>query len=317
MVTLSQVLDSRAAIAGRIHRTPLLSSGALGRRTGASCFVKAEQLQKTGSFKVRGALNKVRRLSAEEKARGLIAVSAGNHAQGVAYAAAAWGTMCTVVMPEAAPHSKIAASREYGADVLLHGALRDAFVLAEELRREHGYTFIHPYDDLDVIAGQGTLGLEIVEDLPDVDVIVVGVGGGGLVTGIAAAVKALRPAVRVIGVEPTGAACLDAALRAKRVVQLERVSTIADGLAASAAGEHVLEHALALVDEVVLVSDDEIVQGLTFLLERAKLLVEPAGAAATAALLAGKVRVPAGARVVTIASGGNVDLSRLRQILPG
>mgnify|MGYP001157750069 CR=1 FL=1 len=316
MITLSDIREAREAISGRIHRTPLLSFRALGRQAGFDCHIKAEQLQKTGSFKVRGALNKVRRLTAAEKARGLIAVSAGNHAQGVAYAAAAEGAACTVVMPEAAPRSKVEASRGYGARIVQRGTLSDAFVLGEELCREHGYTFVHPYDDPDVIAGQGTLGLELLEELPDLDAIVVGVGGGGLVTGIAAAVKAIRPAVRVIGVEPEGAACLTAALRENRVVPLDRVETIADGLAAATAGENVLEIARTLVDDVVLVSDEEIARGLAFLLERGKLLVEPAGAAGIAAILAGKLHLPAGSRVVTVASGGNIDLTRLREILP-
>lgn len=315
MLTIADIRDAQGAITGRIHRTPLLSSRALGERIGAATFVKAEVLQKTGSFKVRGALNKVRRLSAEERAQGLIAVSAGNHAQGVAFAAAAFGARATVVMPETAPRSKVAASRGYGAEVVLHGAVSDAFRRADELRREHGYTFVHPYDDPDVMAGQGTVGLEVLEDLPETDVVVVPVGGGGLLAGIATAVKALRPSARVIGVEPTGAAGLTESLRAGRVVRLEHVSTIADGLAAPDAGALVLEIARALVDDVALVSDDEIAEGVAFLLERGKLLAEPAGAAGIAALLAGKVRVAPGDRVVTIASGGNVDPSRLIEIL--
>lgn len=316
MITLAQIRDAREAIARWIHRTPLLSSRSLGERIDARCYIKAEQLQRTGSFKVRGALNKVRRLSAEEKARGLIAVSAGNHAQGVAFAAAAEGVACTVVMPEQAPRSKVMASRGYGATVIQHGVLSDAFVLGEELRQEHGYTFVHPYDDPDVIAGQGTLGLELLEDLPDLDVVIVPVGGGGLLAGIAAAVKAIRPEAQVIGVEPVGAACLTAALAAGHVVTLGTVETIADGLAAATAGAEVLEHAQALVDEVVLVTEEEIVEGIRFLLERGKLLTEPAGAAAIAAVLADKVRVPVGAAVAVIASGGNIDLSRLRQMIP-
>ncbi|HEX7051417.1 MAG TPA: threonine/serine dehydratase [Longimicrobiales bacterium] len=317
MLTLSDIREARSAIADRIHRTPLLSSAALGARTGLTCFIKAESLQKTGAFKVRGALNKVRRLTAEEKARGLVTVSAGNHAQGVAYAAAAAGAACTVVMPEGASRSKVAASEGYGARVVLHGTVTDAFARCEELRREHGYTFVHPFDDPDIMAGQGTIGLEIVEDLPDVDAVIAPVGGGGLLSGTAAALKAVRPEVRIFGVEPTGAAGLHAALRAGGVVRLERIDTVADGLTAPQTGEHVLEHVRALVDDVVLVEDAEIIEALRFLLERTKLMVEPAGAAAVAALLAGKIRLPSGARVVAIASGGNVDLARLRELLPG
>lgn len=317
MVTLSDIRAARAAIAPRVHRTPLLSFHALGEHLGASCYLKAEQLQKTGSFKVRGALNKVHRLTAEERARGLIAVSAGNHAQGVAYAAASQGIACTVVMPENAPRTKVLASQGYGATVVQHGTLGDAFAHVEVLRAEQGSTFVHPSDDLDIIAGQGTIALEIHEELPDVDLIVVGVGGGGLFAGLLAAMRELRPEARVVGVEPEGAAGLTAALRAGRVVRLPEVHTIADGLAAPMTGEHVLEHVRALEGEVVQVSDEEIVEGIRYLLERAKLLAEPAGAAGVAALLAGKIQVPSGARVAVIATGGNVDLERLREFLPG
>lgn len=316
MLTLAEIRDARAAIADRIYRTPLLSARQLGERTGTRCFIKAEQLQRTGSFKVRGALNKVRSLSPEERARGLLAVSAGNHAQGVAFAGAAFGASVTVVMPGTAPRSKIEASRGYGADVILHGTLGDAFRKGQELQAEKGYTVVHPYDDPLIIAGQGTIGLEILEDLPDVDAVVVPVGGGGLIAGIAAAVKFSRPEVRVIGVEPEGATKVIPALQAGAVVDIGKANTIADGLATPRTGEHVLEHVRALVDDLVIVTDDEIVDALLFLLERSKLLVEPAGAAAAAALLAGKVNLPEGACVVTVASGGNVDLMRLAEVLP-
>lgn len=316
MVSLEQIEEARSAIADRIHRTPLLSSNTLSKRTGTRAFLKAECLQRTGSFKVRGGLNKVRTLSQEERDRGLVAVSAGNHAQAVAFAATAAGAESTVVMPEAAPHSKVEASRRYGATVILHGTVFDAWALGLELSRERGLTFVHPYDDPDIIAGQGTAGLEIAEDLPDVDVVIVPVGGGGLISGIAAAVKRKLPRCRVIGVEPVGAASLTAALTAGKSVQLETISTIADGLAAPHAGELVLEHAKELIDDVVLVSDDEIAQGLLFVLERAKLMLEPAGAAGVAALLAGRIRPEPGQRVVAMLSGGNIDLTRLRQLLP-
>lgn len=318
-LTLDAVRDAREAIAARIHRTPLFSSRALASRIGArDAFIKAELFQRTGSFKVRGALNRVRTLSPEERARGLITVSAGNHAQGVAFAAAAFGAHAVVVMPENAPRSKVEASRGYGAEIVLHGTVNDALERSLELKREHGYTYVHPYDDPAVMAGQGTVGLEVLEDLEgDVDVVVVPVGGGGLLGGIATVAAALRPDARVIGVEPTGAAGLARALEAGRVVRLDRVDTIADGLTAPETGKLVLDIATRLLHDLVLVTDDEIAEAMRFLLERAKLPAEPAGAAATAALLAGKVDVGPGDRVVTLASGGNVDVARLGRIIGG
>jgi threonine dehydratase len=316
MVSLEQVRDAHAAIADRVHHTPLLSSSTLGRRTGTRAFLKAECLQRTGSFKTRGALNKVHHLSPVEKARGLIAVSAGNHAQAVAFAATAANVRSTVVMPETAPRSKVEASRRYGADVVLYGTVFDAFHKAEELQREHGFTFVHPFEDEQVIAGQGTVGLEILEDLPETAAVVVPVGGGGLISGIAAAVKALRPQTLVIGVEPTGAACVTAALEAGEPVELKSVETIADGLAAPHTGAVALEHIRDLVDDIVLVTDEEIEDAMVFVLERAKLMLEPAGAAAVAALISNKLALPEGCTSVAVLSGGNVDLQRLREMLP-
>lgn len=318
MVTHTAVLEARRLIGSRIHRTPLVSSRTLGELAGdTQAYLKVEAFQRTGSFKPRGALNKVLHLSDDEKRAGLVAASAGNHAQAVAYAATSEGVHCTVVMPETAPRSKIEASQRYGAEVLLQPSFAEAFRKADELREEKGYAFVHPYDDPHVIAGQGTCGLEILEDLPDVDAIVVCVGGGGLIVGIAAAVKAIRPDVRIIGVEPEGAAALHASLQAGQVVQLDRIRTIADGLATPNTGRIVLEHARGLVDEVVLVSDEEIVEAMLFLLERAKIMSEPAGAAAVAALLANRIDLPAGTRVAATISGGNIDLSKLRTLLPG
>lgn len=316
MITIADIRAAQEAIHGPVLRTPMLSSNTLGRRTGYTVFLKAENLQKTGSFKTRGALNKVRHLSPEAKERGLIAVSAGNHAQAVAYAATAAGVASTVVMPEAAPIAKVEASRTYGAEIILHGSFFDAFERCEVIRRDRDLVFVHPFDDEHIIAGQGTVGLEIVEDFPDVDAVLVCVGGGGLIAGIATAVKSLRPATRVIGVEPVGAACLTAGLEAGRPVQLERVRTIADGLATPSTGEVVLEHVNRYVDDVVLVTDEEMIEAIRFLLERVKLLAEPAGAAAVAALLAGKIDLPAGARVAVTISGGNMDLGKLPDFLP-
>jgi threonine dehydratase len=246
----------------------------------------------------------------------VIGISAGNHAQALAWGAALDGVRCTVVMPAGASPAKAAASRGYGAEVVLHGTVHEAFARMDELRAEHGFVVVHPFGDAAVIAGHGTLGLEIVSDLPEIDAVVVPVGGGGLLAGVAAAVKALRPEARVIGVEPEGAAGLTAALAAGRVVVLEGVSTIADGLAAPMTSELALAHARTLVDDVVTIPDGVIAEAVRVLLERAKLLAEPAGAAGVAALLSGAVRLPPGARVAVVVSGGNLDLHRLKELLP-
>jgi len=316
MIRLDDIQQAHALLAGRIHRTPVFSSRALGEMTGTTLFLKAECLQKTGSFKVRGVFNKIEQLSAEARARGLITISAGNHAQALAYGASVTGVKCTVVMPENAVATKVEASRAYGADVVLHGDVFGAFERMEQLRAEHGYTLVHPFNDESIIAGQGTVGLELIADLDDVNAVIVPVGGGGLIAGIATAVKTLRPSAKVIGVEPTGAPALRRALDSGRVVQLDRIDTIADGLGAPSTGDVVLEHVRQHVDEVVLVRDEDIVAALAAILERAKLLVEPAGAAGVAALMAQKVQLPAGSRVAVIASGGNIDLKRLKEVLP-
>jgi threonine dehydratase len=298
-----------------VHRTPIFSSGTLSARSGAEFLLKAEFLQKTGSFKVRGVLHKISRLTPAQKAAGLVSFSAGNHAAALAVCASAEGVHSTIVMPETASPMKVQASKAYGAEIILHGKAADAFAKMQELQRTHGYTLVHPYDDDDIIAGHGTVGLEIMEDVANADLVVVPVGGGGLIAGIATAVKALSPSTRVYGVEPIGAPTLRAALDAGRVVRLESVQTIADGLAAPMTGERVLEHVNAYVDDVVLVSDEEIQQALRLVLERCKFLLEPAGAAGIAALLAGHIAIKPGSRVVAVASGGNLDLSRLQALL--
>lgn len=314
-VSLEAIRNAQAGLAGRIHRTPLLSSRTLGERAGTRLFLKAESLQKTGSFKVRGVLTRIAELAPEERQRGLVTVSAGNHAQALAWAAASEGVHCTVVMPATASPAKAAASRAYGAEVLLHGDVHEAFAKMEMLRAEHGYTIVHPFADAAVVAGQGTVGLEIVSDLPDVDVVIVPVGGGALLAGIAAAVRALRPNARIVGVEPEGAPGLTAALAAGHVVTLSGVSTIADGLAAPMTSELALAHAQAFVDQVVTVPDTAIADAVRALVERARLIAEPAGAAGLAALLSGAVVVPAGSTTAVVVSGGNIDRSRLQEIL--
>lgn len=315
MIDIDDIRRAHGHLESRVHRTPVLGSRTLGRSFDGSLLLKAESLQRTGSFKVRGVLNRLKHLTAGERERGLVTVSAGNHAQAVAWAAALEGVRATVVMPERATAAKVTASREYGADVVLHGDVFDAFAKMEELRATHGYTLIHPFDDPLVIAGQGTVGLELCEQVPELDMVVVPVGGGGLLSGVATAVRAIRPHARIIGVEPAASAALTRGLAAGEPVRLESSDTIADGLGAPMTGPNVLEHVRAAVDDVVTVSEDDIAHALRMILERCKLLVEPAGAAAVAAVLAGAVTVPTGTRIAAVLSGGNIDLERLRSLL--
>jgi threonine dehydratase len=314
--SLDAIRAARSRLAGRLHITPSLSSRTIARLAGAADVgLKCESLQKTGSFKVRGALNAVIQLDPALHERGVVTVSAGNHAQALAWAAASLGVPCTVVMPAAASESKAAASAEYGATVIRHGTAADAFARARELADSKGLTLVHPFDDVNIIAGAATAGLEILDQLPDVDVIVAPIGGGGLIAGIASAVKQIRPAVRVIGVEPVGADSMHRSLAAGHPVRLDTIDTIADGLAAPFAGDLTFPIVRELVDDIVLVTDAEIAFAMSLLLTRAKLLAEPAGAAATAALLAHKVPAVAGKHAVAVISGGNVDLDRLKGML--
>jgi len=302
------VRSAAARVAGRVHRTPVVSSATLDRRTGATVLLKNEAVQKTGSFKARGAFNRLVTLPDTERERGLVAVSAGNHAGALAWAAARVGAKATVVMPRNAPAAKVAACRDYGADVVLHGETTvESFAECERLQQERGLYFVHPFDDPEIVAGQGTAGLELAEDAGPVDLWVCCVGGGGLICGTALAVRDANPGCRVVGVEPEGAAALTAALAAGRPVPVVPRS-VADGLCAPFAGPVTLPLFRELVDEVVLVTDDEILAAVRFVMERMKVVVEPAGAAAVAALLTGRAGDVAGTRVGAILSGGNVDL---------
>ena len=303
--------DNRQAL----HRTPLVPSSTLSRLTGFDLFLKLENLQKTGSFKPRGALHNMRRLSAEDRKRGVVTISAGNHAQGVAYAGSVLGIATTVVMPENASPAKARAAREYGARVVLHGDVQGAFRKLEEIRNQENLAYVHAFDDPRTVEGQGTVGLEVCEDLPSFDAICAGIGGGGLISGIAFTTKSLRPQILVAGVEPEGAAAMHRSRLEGKPVRLDRIATIADGLAPPFVGELNFGICREQVDEVVLVSDEEIRAAVRILLERCKLLVEPAGAAALAALLHGKIEIPRGRRVVCVLSGGNLDLDRLKEIL--
>jgi threonine dehydratase len=307
VVSLDDVLAARQTIGGRVHRTPTFTSATLSELTGARVHLKAELLQRTGSFKPRGVLNKLASLSGDERARGVIGISAGNHAQALAYGAREQGLSALVVMWADANPIKIAAARGYGAEVdLAAPGPVEAFDRLDELVAETGRTLVHPFDDPLVIAGQGTVGLEVVEDVPELDVIVVPVGGGGLISGIATAVKGLRPAARVVAVEPELSPSLHAALQAGRPVPVQPRS-IADGLGAPFAGGNAVAICSSLGVESVLVTEEEIEEAFRFLYGRAKLACEPAGAAATAALLAGKISLERGQEVVVVVSGGNAD----------
>jgi threonine dehydratase len=307
VISADDVRAARETIGGDLHRTPSFSSATLG----SGVFLKAELFQRTGSFKPRGVLNKLRSLSDEERSRGVIAASAGNHAQALAYCARLEGLDALLVMWSTASPTKIAATRGYGADVDLEApGPETVFDRLKELQDETGRTLVHPFDDPLVVAGQGTVGLEIAEDLPDVDVVVVPVGGGGLVAGIATAL----PDTRIVGVEPSTSTALSAGLAAGEPIPVAPRS-IADGLNAPFAGELPIQIAKERGLEVVLVEEDEIEDGMRFLYERAKLACEPAGAAAVGALKAGKVKVESGQTVVAVVTGGNVSAETAAAIL--
>ncbi len=324
VVPLGRMVEAAATIAPYVHRTPMLSSAtaarvveaATGHRpAGGRVYLKAEHLQKTGSFKPRGAVAKVSALTADERAAGIITISAGNAAQGYAYAGQVSGIAVTVVMPADANPSKVAACRGYGAEVVLEGAdVGETLDAMERIRAARGLTFCHPYDDPDWIAGTATVGLEILEDLPDVDVVVVGVGGGGLIGGIAAAIGQRRPGARVYAVEPDGSDALRRGLEAGRPVRLSPRS-VADGLNGPFAGEWNIALAQRFVESVVLIPDEWILAGLRFALERTKQVLEPAGSAALGAVLTGRIPIADGEHVCVVLSGGNVDMTRLGELL--
>ncbi len=314
-LTFDRIKEAQKHLSRVLHRTPMFTSRYLSDLSGAQVFLKAELFQKTGSFKPRGAINRLRYFSAEEKKKGIVSVSAGNHAQAVAFAAAKEKIPCTVVMPSSAPSNKLEATRGYGATVILHDQLSTIFERTEEVRREKDAILLHPYNDPYVIAGQGTIGLEICEDVPGADIVVVGIGGGALISGIAFAVKNLDHRARIIGIEPEGAPTMTRALETGKPVTLEKTNTIADGLAAPIVGEWNLALVQKYVDDVVLVEDVQIIQAMKILLERAKMLVEPAGAAGTAALISGKLGDLKKKKIVLVLSGGNLSLELLKKWL--
>jgi threonine dehydratase len=301
-------------LSGVVRRTPLEHSRALADLVGGPVWLKCENLQRAGSFKIRGAYTRIARLTDAERARGVVAASAGNHAQGVALAARQLGAEATVFMPGSAPLPKVAATRGYGATVRLVGpTLTEALAAATDFAAETGSVFIHPFDHPDVIAGQGTVGLEVLDQCPDVATVVVGTGGGGLVSGVAAAVRARRPDVRVVAVQAAGAAAFPASLAAGHPVPLATLATMADGIAVAAPGDLTLAHVAGLVDEVRTVTEGDLSRALLFCLERAKLVVEPAGVAAVAAVLADPAAF--GPPVVAVVSGGNIDPVLLMKVV--
>jgi threonine dehydratase len=307
LVSLDQIRAAATLLEPVVRKTPVVASRVLSDRTGVPVHLKCENLQRTGSFKIRGAYTRIHGLTDAERARGVVAASAGNHAQGVALAADLLGARSTVFMPTGAPLPKLAATKAYGAQVHLVGeVLEDALAEAVEFAERTGAVFIHPFDHLDVVAGQGTVGLEIVEQLPEVGTVLVCTGGGGLVAGVAAAVKALKPGVRVVAVQAEQAAAWPGSLAAGHPVRLSSMSTMADGIAVGAPGPVTYAHVSQLVDEVVTVSEDALSRALVLCLERAKMVVEPAGAAAVAALLDGVLGDLEGP-VCAVVSGGNVD----------
>lgn len=313
MISMDMLHDAQQVLAPVISRTPMVSTK--GIVPGCDFYLKADCLQKTGAFKLRGAYYKIATLSDEEKARGVIACSAGNHAQGVAYAARDMGIRATICIPEGAPISKIEATRSYGANVVLvPGVYDDAYAEAVRLRDEQGLTFIHPFNDYRIMAGQGTLGLEILEQLPDVDAIFVPIGGGGLIGGLAYAVKHLKPACRVIGVQAAGAPSMAESLKKGEIITLSSVDTIADGIKVKTPGDLTFEMCRQYVDKVVTVSETEIAGAILSVLEKQKLVSEGAGAVGIAAAMYGKVDLR-GKTVCALLSGGNVDVTMLERII--
>lgn len=313
MLQISELFNAMAVLKGVARQTALIPAPKL--RPGTDIFLKAENLQLTGSFKLRGAYYKISQLTPEEKERGVIACSAGNHAQGVALGAKANGIKALICLPAGAPISKVEATRSYGAEVcLVPGVYDDAYARAIELQQEGGYSFIHPFDDPKVIAGQGTIGLEILEQMPDVQAVVVPIGGGGLISGVAFAIKTLRPDVKVFGVQSSGAPSMAASLKEGKLCHLSDVSTIADGIAVKEPGINTFEMCNKYVDQVVTVTDDEIAAAILALIEQQKLVAEGAGAVAVAAAMFDKLPID-GLKTVCLVSGGNIDVNTLSRVI--
>ncbi|MDH3627267.1 MAG: threonine/serine dehydratase [Acidobacteriota bacterium] len=309
LVSGAEILAARSRIAAHVHHTPIHGSSSLSAHLGKNVHFKAELFQRTGSFKIRGVLNCLAGLDRETLSRGLVSMSAGNHAAALACGAATYGAPATIVMPGRAVQSKIDATERYGGRVVRTDG--DLMEEVDRLQREEGLTLVHPFDDARIVAGHGTIGFEILEDLPEVTHVIVPVGGGGLISGIAAAIRSRRPEVKLYGVEPENADGMGQALAAGKPISIGHPQTLADGLAAPFAGELNLRHVQRLVDDVVTVRDETILEAMDWIVTRCKLACEPSGAAALAALLEDKIKLPPTAQVCCIVSGGNVDLSRL------
>jgi len=315
-ISLADIKKVASELKGVIKPTELILSSTFSQMTGNKIYLKAEHLQKTGSFKIRGAYNKINNLSSAEKKRGVIASSAGNHAQGVAYAASENGIKATIVMPRGAPIAKVEATKNYGAQVVLAGEDYDAaYQKALELQQEKGYTFIHPFDDLATITGQATIGLEIINQLPDVDIIIVPIGGGGLISGISEAVKKLKSEVKVFGVEAENVASMKQSITKNKVVNLKSARTIADGIAVKSPGELTYQFAKENVDRFLTVSEEEIANAILLLLERTKFVVEGSGATPVAALLGDEFKGIKDKNIALVLSGGNIDFNMVARII--
>jgi len=313
MLTLDKIYKASHVLKEVIRTTDLIKAPKIN--PDADVYLKTENLQVTGSFKVRGAYYKISQLTDEERAKGVIACSAGNHAQGVALAATKYGIKSIICLPDGAPISKVEATKSYGADVcLVEGVYDDAYKKALQLRDEKGYTFIHPFDDENVIAGQGTIGLELLDQLPDMDAVVVPIGGGGLISGVAFAIKQLNPTIKVYGVQAAGAPSMANSVADGKIERLESVSTIADGIAVKQPGDNTFEYVREYVDEIVTVTDDEISGAILALIEQQKLIAEGAGAVSVAAVMFNKIPVK-GKKVVCLVSGGNIDVTILSRVI--
>lgn len=313
MLTLDKIFQASVVLKDIVRNTPIVSTS--GITDNCELFLKPENLQYTGSFKLRGSGYKIANLSEEEKAKGVIACSAGNHAQGVALAASKCGIKSLICLPDSAPISKVEATKGYGAEVcLVNGCYDDAYAKALELKDEMGYTFVHPFDDEDVIAGQGTVGLEIVNEFADCDAVIVPIGGGGLISGVAYAIKALKPSIKVYGVQAQGAPSMYNSIKHGNIECLKNVSTIADGIAVKQPGEHTYELIKEYVDDIALVTDDEISSAILALIEKQKMIAEGAGAVSVAAAMFNKFPIQ-GKKVVSLVSGGNIDVSILSRVI--
>ena len=313
MSKIQNFITAREKLSKVLLKTSLIHSPIFSKESGNEVFIKPENLQKTGSFKIRGAYNKITNLSDEEKKKGVIASSAGNHAQGVAYGAKKSGIKAVIVMPKSTPLIKVESTKQYGAEVILHGDVYDdAFKKAKELEEKKGYVFVHPFDDKDVIYGQGTITLEILEELPETDIILVPIGGGGLISGIACAAKILKPEIKIIGVEPDGAASAYEAIKEDKVIELKEANTIADGTAVKKIGNTTFEYIKKYVDEIITVSDYELMEAFLLLVEKHKIIAENSGILSLAALKKLKEK---NKKVVSVVSGGNIDVLMISSMI--